>query len=246
MLKGRVALVTGSATGIGRWIVRKLAENGCNVAINYRKSKNEAESLVRQVSRMGVKAKAYRADVSDQLQAQHLVASVVRDHKRLDILVNNAGDWLYKPVLETSDEEFDAVVRENLHSTFYCTKLSLPYLRRSGRGRIINLGVVGAQVAQGIGSMGAFMAAKAGIVAFTKSVALEEAKAKVTANVICPGIIDDKLISIEQAEKERDAKIPLGRPPTGEDIANAVLYLASDDASFITGNVLLVTGGWHI
>lgn len=246
MLDGRVALVTGSATGIGRWIVRRLAENGADVAIDYRKSKKEADSLVKQASKLGVKAKAYRADVSDPKQARHLIAYVVKDFGRLDILVNNAGDWLYKPVMETTDDEFDAVLSGNLKATFYCTKAAIPHLRRSGCGRIVNLGLVGAQVAQGIGSMGPYCAAKAGVVAFTKSVALEEARYGTTANVVCPGIVQDKEISIDEAEKISAPKIPLGRPPSGEDIANAVLYFVSDGASFVTGNVLLVTGGWHI
>jgi len=246
MLKGRVALVTGSATGLGRWIVVKLAASGADVAINYRKSKLAAGSLVKEASRRGVRARAYRADVSDPAQAERLVASVVRDLGRLDILVNNAGDWIYKPTMETSNREFDAVIKGNLHSMFYCTKAALPHLRRGGSGRIVNLGVVGAQSAQGIGSMGAFMAAKAGVVAFTRSVALEEARFGITANVVCPGIIQDKTMSIKEAKKVKDAKVPMGRPPTGEDIANAVLHFASDEASFVTGNVLLVTGGWHI
>jgi 3-oxoacyl-[acyl-carrier protein] reductase len=246
MVIGRVALVTGSATGIGRWIVLKLATEGIDVAVNYRKSKSDALSLVKEVSKLGVQAKAYRADVSNPSQAKRLVASTVKDLGQLDILVNNAGDWSNRSVMETTDEEFDSIVKGNYYSAFYCTKAAIPHLRKNKNGRIVNIGIVGAQEAHGIGSMGPYMGAKAAVVAFTRSLALEEAKYGITANVVCPGRIQDKVMSIREAERSKDPKIPLGRPPTGEDIANAVLFLVSDQASFITGNVLLVTGGWHI
>jgi len=245
-MERRVALVTGGCKGIGRWIALKLGENGINVAVNYRKSRGSAESVVKKIRDYGVDSKAYQADVSDPGQVKRLIKSVVRDFRGLDILINNAGDWCYKPVAETTDAEFDKIVRGNYYSTFYCTREALPFLRMSGKGRIINLGIIGAQNASGIASMGPYMGAKAAVVSFTRSIALEEAKYRITANVVCPGQIRDKLLSISEAEQISDPKIPLGRPATGEDIANAVLFLISDHASFITGNVLLVTGGWHI
>lgn len=169
MVIGRVALVTGSATGIGRWIVLKLAIEGIDVAVNYRKSKRDALSLVKEVSKLGVQAKAYKADVSNPSQAERLVASIVKDLGQLDILVNNAGDWSYRSIMETTDEEFDSIVKGNYHSAFYCTRAAIPHLRKSRNGRIVNIGIVGAQEAHGIGSMGPYMGAKAAMVAFTRS-----------------------------------------------------------------------------
>jgi 3-oxoacyl-[acyl-carrier protein] reductase len=160
--------------------------------------------------------------------------------------VNNVGDFEWKPVVESTVEEWSAVITSNLYSVFYATKFTLPIMRRQHWGRVINMGAVGAERAFGQAKISAYSAAKAAIVAFTRSVALEEARNGITANVVNPPVIDEKGLSLEEAQRLADARFPVGRPATGRDISEAVKFFASEEASFITGQVLNVSGGWML
>jgi 3-oxoacyl-[acyl-carrier protein] reductase len=169
---------------------------------------------------------------------------VVERFGRLDILVNNVGDFRWKSLAESSLQEWQEIVTSNLLSVVFVCKCALPVMRRQRWGRIINLGAVGAERAFGQATISAYASAKAGLVAFSRSLAIEEAKHGITVNVVNPSNIDESEITLEEARRMRDARFPIGRPPTAEDVAHAVLFFASDGAEYVTGQVLNVSGGW--
>jgi 3-oxoacyl-[acyl-carrier protein] reductase len=241
-----VALVTGASRGIGKEIALTLGRAGVRLAISYRTNKLGAQKVASEVRALGVEGFTISTDVTDARRVKELIDGVLEHFGRLDILVNNVGDFEWKPVVDSTLEEWDAVLASNLYSAFYTTKCALPVMRRQHWGRIINLGAVGAERAFGQAKISAYSAAKAGLVAFSRSVALEEARHGITVNVVNPPVIDNKEISLEEAERMTDARFPVGRPATGRDIAEAVKFFASEEASFITGQVLNVSGGWML
>ena len=243
-LKNRVALVTGASRGIGKEIALSLGRAGARVAVSYHTNKLAAQRVANALRAMGTQGAAFASDLTDTQSAKDLIDAVVRHFGRLDILVNNVGDFEWKPVVESTPEEWHALLASNLFPVFYASKFALPVMRRQRWGRVINLGAVGAERAFGQAKISAFSTAKAGVVAFSRSLALEEARYGITVNVVNPAIIDDKELSREEAEKISDARYPIGRPATAEDVAEAVKFFASDESSFITGQVLNVSGGW--
>jgi 3-oxoacyl-[acyl-carrier protein] reductase len=243
-LKNRVALVTGASRGIGKEIALTLGRAGVRVAVSYQTNKLAAHKVVNALRAAGAQGAAFASDVTQVIRAKELIDAVVRHFGRLDILVNNVGDFEWKPVLESTPEEWHAILASNLFSVFYTSKHALPVMRRQRWGRVINLGAVGAERAFGQAKISAFSTAKAGVVAFSRSLALEEARYGITVNVVNPAIIDDKELSREEAQRISDARYPVGRPATAEDVAEAVKFFASEDSSFITGQVLNVSGGW--
>src|SRR5215469_5734658 len=233
-IRQRVALVTGGSRGIGKGIALSLGRAGARVAISYRSNKAAAQNTLRQLE----------ADATDAAQSESLVKSVAEKFGRLDILVNNVGIFNWSTVAETTLEEWRRVLDSNLLSVFYASKAALLVMRRQRWGRIINLGAVGAERAFGQATISAYTAAKAAVVSFSRSLALEEAKNGITVNVVNPPNIDDKELSLEEARRMRDARFPVGRPPSADDVAEAVKFLASDSADYVTGQVLSVSGGW--
>ena len=175
-----------------------------------------------------------------------MIEAIVKRFGQLDILVNNVGVFDWKAVVDSTLEEWHSVVASNLFSVFYTTKFSLPVMRQKRWGRIINLGAVGAERAFGQAKISAYSAAKAGLVAFSRAVALEEARNGITVNIVNPPVIDERDLSLEEAVKIIDARFPVGRPATGSDVAEAVKFFASEEASFVTGQVLNVSGGWML
>lgn len=245
-LQNRVALVTGAARGIGKEIALTLGRQGARVAVSYHTNKMGAQKVVNALRALGTDGWAVESHVTDPVRSKELVDGVVRHFGRLDILVNNVGDFEWKPVHESTLEEWHAVVASNLFSVFYVSKYALPAMRRQRWGRIINLGAVGAERAFGQAKISAYSAAKAGMVAFSRSLALEEARHGITVNVVNPPIIDDKELSLEEAVRIADARFPVGRPATAQDVAEAVRFFASQEACFVTGQVLNVSGGWML
>jgi 3-oxoacyl-[acyl-carrier protein] reductase len=241
-----VALVTGASRGIGKEIALTLGRVGVRVAVSYRTNKLAAQKVASQLHALGVEGLALATDVTDPARVKELIESVVEHFQRLDILVNNVGDFEWKPVVDSTVEEWDAIVVSNLYSVFYASRCALPTMRRQHWGRIISLGAVGAERAFGQAKISAYSAAKAGIVAFTRSLALEEARYGITVNVVNPPVIDDKDLSLEEAQRVADARFPVGRPATARDVAEAVKFFASEEAAFITGQVLNVSGGWML
>lgn len=223
-----------------------LAQAGARVVISYRSNKAAAQNTLREMQAAGAECFAVEADVTDASKVQFLVDTVVERYGRLDILVNNVGAFNWKPVIETTHEEWQRVLASNLLSVFYMSKAVLSVMRRQHWGRIINLGAVGAERAFGQATISAYAAAKAAVVSFSRSLAVEEAKHGITVNVINPSNVDERDLTADEARKIRDTRSPIGRPPSSQDVAVAVRFFAGDEADFITGQVLNVSGGWML
>ncbi|MDH5602829.1 MAG: 3-oxoacyl-[acyl-carrier-protein] reductase [Cyclobacteriaceae bacterium] len=243
LLEGKTALVTGASKGIGRAIAEKLASQGANVAFTYLSSVEKGEALAKELSALGIKAKGYRSDASDFAQAQELVDSVVNEFGSLDILINNAGITRDNLLMRMTEEMWDNIMSVNLKSCFNTVKVATKTMMKQRGGSIINMSsVVGIK---GNAGQANYAASKAGIIGFTKSVALELGSRGIRANVVAPGFIETEMTAAldeKTVQSWRDA-IPLKRGGTPEDVANACLFLASDMSSYISGQVIQVDGG---
>jgi 3-oxoacyl-[acyl-carrier protein] reductase len=245
-LQNRVALVTGGTRGIGRGIAQRLARDGARIAVGYRFNKLEAQNALRLFLASGADCVAIESDITNSSRAEQLVKTVIDRFGRLDILVNNVGDFRWGTLAESSLEEWQDIFNSNLMSVVYVSRAALPHMRRGRWGRVINLGAVGAERAFGQAKISAYAAAKAAVVALSRSLALEEAKNGITVNVVNPSSIDEKALSLEEARRMRDARFPIGRPPTVEDVAAAVAFFASEESEYITGQIVNVSGGWML
>jgi 3-oxoacyl-[acyl-carrier protein] reductase len=245
-LRNRVAVVTGGSRGIGRGIAVRLAQQGARVAIAYRANKAAAQMTLRQLQAAGADCLAIETDISDAGRADQLVKTVGDRYGRLDVLVNNVGDFRWGTLAESSVEEWRSIFDSNVATVFYMCRAALPLMRKGRWGRIINMGAVGAERAFGQAKISAYAAAKAAVVALSRSLALEEAKNGITVNVVNPSSMDEKDLTLEEARKLRDARYPIGRPPTVEDVAAAISFFASEEAEYVTGQVVNVSGGWML
>jgi len=216
------------------------------VAIAYRTNRIAAQRVEASLRAGGADVLTCATDVTDPARAQELIQTVVNRFGRLDILVNNVGDFRWNEVVDAQLDEWHSIVASNLFSVFYVSKYALPVMRSARWGRVINLGAVGAERAFGQARISAYAAAKSAMVAFSRSLALEEARYGITVNVVNPPIMSEAALSREEAARMRDARFPAGRPPSTDDIAAAVRFFASEEASFITGQVLNVAGGWML
>ncbi len=246
LLANRVAIVTGASRGIGKGIALLLAREGAAIAVTYRANHAAADKTVRAIQALGGRAFALSTDVTDAARTEQMAQQVLETFGRIDVLVNNVGDFAWKMVAESSVEEWQRLIASNLYSVFYASRAVLPAMRRQRWGRIINLGAVGAERAFGQAKISAYLAAKAGVVAFSRSLALEEARNGITVNVVNPSVLDDTELTREEAARIRDARFPIGRPPTNDDVAGAVRYFASEEAGYVTGQVINVSGGWML
>ena len=242
-LHGKVALVTGGSRGIGRAIAIALAGQGARVAVNYVANAEAADEVVRQIADCGSQGKAIRGDVSQADDVRRLVEETIATFDGLHILVNNAGLTQDDLLLRMSEEAWDRVQQVDLRGAFLCTKAALRPLIRQRWGRIINI----ASVAGMVGNAGQanYAAAKAGLIGLTKSIAKEVASRNVTANAIAPGLVKTEMTA-DLTEEQEQAVLqlaPLGRAATPEEIAPAAVFLASEEAGYITGHVLAVDGG---
>jgi 3-oxoacyl-[acyl-carrier protein] reductase len=245
-LRNRVALVTGGTRGIGKGIAVRLAKEGASVAVAYRSNKGAAQLALRQLQSLGADCVAVETDISQAGRAEQLIRTVAERYGRIDVLVNNVGDFKWGNLAESSIEDWENIFNSNLMTVVQMSRAVLPPMRKGRWGRIINLGAVGAERAFGQAKISAYAAAKAAVVALSRSLALEEAKNGITVNVVNPSSMDEKDLSLEEARKMRDARFPIGRPPTVEDIAAAVAYFASEESEYVTGQVLNVSGGWML
>jgi NAD(P)-dependent dehydrogenase (short-subunit alcohol dehydrogenase family) len=245
-LRGRTVLITGGSRGIGKGIAFGLGREGARITISYRSNKTAAQNTLRQLQAQGIESLAVEADGTNPEIIESLVSHVIERFGSIDVLVNNVGEFNWAPVIETTTAQWEKILRSNLLTVFYASKAVLPTMRRQRWGRIINLGAVGAERAFGQATISAYAASKAAVVAFSRSLALEEAKHGITVNVVNPSNIDEKDLTIDEARRLRDSRFPIGRPPSAEDVSAAVKFFASDAADYITGQVLNVSGGWML
>jgi len=239
----KVAIVTGSSRGIGRATALRLAADGYDIVVNYVRSKKQATQVAAAIKAKGRKAVSVKADVSKWREARRLVETAIKVFGRIDILVNNAGIYERTVLDDLTPEQWDRRVATNLSSVFYCTKAALPYLKKTGWGRIIN---ISSQIAfKGTDHGSEYAASKAGILGFTKAAAQELARYNITVNAVAPGPIDTDILAGDTPERKRQRarEIPLRRIGRPEDIAAVVSFLASKDSDWITGTTLLVNGG---
>ncbi|GAA5334848.1 MULTISPECIES: bifunctional dihydropteridine reductase/dihydrofolate reductase TmpR [Thermus] len=233
----RVALVTGSAKGIGRAILLALAKEGFNVAVHYRTSEGLAEATRKEAEALGVKAIKVRADLTREEEVAGLVEEVRYHLGGIGVLVNNVGDYLYKPIEEVGLEEWRWIMDTNLTATFLLTQRVLPLMVAQGYGRIVNLGYAGATNPIARPHITPYAIAKMGVVLYTKAIAKRFAQAGITANVVAPGVAEN---SVSKPLQE----IPMGRLALLEEVARAVLFFVREP--YLTGQVLEVAGGWNL
>ncbi len=242
-LAGKTALVTGSSRGIGRAIALELARRGARVVVNYRTGAEQAEAVRAEIEALGVPALAVAADVSQAVAVEHLFARIGETFGAVDVLVNNAGITRDNLILRMDERDWDAVLDTNLKAAFLCTRVALRGMLRARWGRVVNVSSV---IALG-GNPGQvnYAAAKAGLVALTRTLAREVGSRGITINAVAPGFVETDMTAglLEPARTQLTDRIALGRLGTPEDVAQAVAFLCSPAGSYITGHVLVVDGG---
>jgi acetoacetyl-CoA reductase/3-oxoacyl-[acyl-carrier protein] reductase len=244
-LEGKTALVTGGSRGIGRAIARELAREGAKVAINYQSSDAKAQEVADEINREGGACILAKANLADPKEARAMVKRVAEQLRHLDILVNNAGITRDKLLRNMTDEDWQQVINTNLNAAFYCTSAAIPIMAAQSYGRIINVSSMNGQV----GAMGQanYSASKGGIIAFTRTAAVELAKSNITVNSVSPGYTETDMFAKvpNDIQAQIKAKIPLGRFAQPEEIARAVVFLAAD-GDYITGAQINVNGGAYM
>lgn len=243
MLEGRVAVVTGASRGIGREVALTLAKYGADVVVNYNGSEEKAKEVVAEIETLGRKSIAIKASVSSMDEVSQMIDETVEKFGRIDILVNNAGITKDNLVLKMTEDDFDTVIDTNLKGTFLCMKQVYRLMMKQRYGRIINMSsVIG--VSGNAGQVN-YAASKAGVIGMTKSLARELGTRGVTVNAIAPGFIETEMTDVlsDKVKQEIEGQIPLKRMGQVQDVAEAVAFLASDKAAYITGQVLHVDGG---
>ena len=243
LLKGKTVIITGASRGIGKGIATTLAENGANIAFTYSQSVDSANKLVNEILSLGVNCKAYQSNAASYEDAQSLIKNVLKDFETFDVLINNAGITKDNLLMRMSEEDFDKVIEVNLKSVFNMVKACQRVLLKKRSGSIINISsIVGIK---GNAGQSNYAASKAGIIGFSKSIALELGSRNIRSNVVAPGFIETEMtneLSEELIQKWIEG-IPLKRVGKVKDVANLCLFLSSDLSSFITGQVINVDGG---
>lgn len=244
-IEGKVALITGASRGIGAATAIYMAKAGTIVVINYREREREARKVGEEVEREGAKFLLVKADVSSKADVEIMVEKVLENFGRIDILVNNAGIWTYGEIGNMPEEVWDETMNVNLKGVYYVTNSVVPIMKEKKYGRIINVSSTAGVRGEAFHSH--YAATKGALISFTKSLAVELAPFNILVNAVAPGWVDTDMsaepLSYEEQKKEIISKIPLGRVATAEDIAGPILFLASDLARHITGEVLNVNGG---
>ena len=239
----KCALITGATRGIGKQIAITLAKQGYNIALNYRKENEELENTKKENEEIGVQVLAVKGDVANFENCENFVKQVIERFGQIDVLVNNAGITKDMLLMRMKKEDFEQVIDTNLVGTFNVTKNVVPYMMKARSGRIINISsVVGIS---GNAGQTNYSASKAGIIGFTKSLAKEIASRNILVNAVAPGFIETNMTDVlkDDVKQEIAKNIPLKRMGTAQDVANVVKFLASDDSSYITGQVINVDGG---
>ena len=246
MLKDKIALVTGAGRGIGRGVALKLAENGATVLVNYNGSKEKAEQVVQEIEANGGTAEAIGCNVADYTACEEMIKYIIEKYGRVDILVNNAGITRDNLIMRMSEKDYDDVLNINLKGAFNTIKHLSRYFIKARSGKIVNMSSVSGVM--GNAGQANYSASKAGLIGLTKSVARELASRGICVNAVAPGFVDTDMTQSmsEKTLESAKASIPLGRIGNISDIANTVLFLCSDCADYITGQVICVDGGMSI
>lgn len=241
--EGRAAIVTGGSRGIGRAIVKELAARGARVAFSYTKNKEMADSVVSEIENAGGRALAFQADVTNFAAAEEMVKAVKNELGSIDYLVNNAGITRDKLIMMMSEEDWDAVIDTNLKGVFNVTKPAVAVMVRQRRGSILNVASISGVV--GMAGQTNYSASKAGLIGFTKALAKEVARRSITVNALALGLIETDMTGslAEEYKKKALEQIPLGRYGSVEEVAKVAAFLLSDDARYITGQVIQADGG---
>ncbi len=250
ILQGKAALITGASRGIGKAIALRFAREGCDLALNYvgdpaRDNAAEAEAVAGEIRALGRRCVCVEASVTDLPQVEAMVAAAIEALGKLDILVNNAGITRDRTLKKLAKEDWDSVLAVNLTGAFHCTRAVIEHMRERGYGRIVSLSSVVGQMGN-IGQTN-YAASKAGLIGFTKSLAREVARRGITVNAIAPGFVETEMTQAMPPETlaQVTASVPMGRLARPEEIADAALFLASDLAGYVTGQVLGVNGGMY-
>ncbi len=243
MEEKKVALITGGARGIGREIAKKFAKEGCNLVLNYVSDNTDVEKIKSEFNEYGIDVLVLKADVSVFSDCENLVKEAIEKFGKIDILVNNAGITKDTLIAMMKEDAFDKVIDVNLKGTFNVTKNVVPYMMKKRNGNIINISSVVGVV--GNAGQSNYAASKAGIIGFTKSLAKELAPRNIRVNAVAPGFIDTDMTSIlsDKVKENINLQIPLKRMGKAEEVANVVSFLANDESSYITGQVINVDGG---
>ncbi|MFQ6083674.1 MAG: SDR family NAD(P)-dependent oxidoreductase [Candidatus Aminicenantia bacterium] len=239
MIEGKVALVTGSSQGLGREICLRLAEEGALVAVHYFQHKDSAAETLRMIKEKGRKSNFYQADLTDHQEALGLIKKIEKEWGKIDILINNFGPIIFQPWEEVTIDVWDYIIRANLYSAYFCSKAVLPGMRKRKWGRIINIGYNRAEQLIAFPNITPYAIAKTGLLILTRTMAQAEAGYQITVNMVSPGLM-------EKGIKPAQTKIPAGRPGNFKEVAEGVIFLVSDKASYITGTNLIIAGGWKI
>ncbi|MFW6137154.1 MAG: SDR family oxidoreductase [Candidatus Aminicenantaceae bacterium] len=237
--KERVALVTGSSRGLGRNIALSLAQAAGAVAVHYREKREEALEVAAEIGAVGVKSRAFQADLSLPGQAVKLISQVEENLGPVDILINNTGPLLVKPWAQVETEEAETVLRTNLFSAWETIKAALSGMRKRRWGRVINIGYSRVEQLTAFPTITAYAVAKTGLLILTRTAARTEASYGITVNMVSPGLLEGSILP-------KDEEVPAGRLGSFEDVSKALLFLISDEASYITGENLIVAGGWKL
>lgn len=238
-MKDKVALVTGSSRGIGRAIALRLADDVGTVAVHFRKNRKNAEEAVRSIESKGSSARMFSADLTGREGVFKLVAEVKQILGKIDILVNNFGPIIVKDWDQFADQEWDAIIRSNLHSARWAMEAAVPDMRERKWGRIINLGYNRVEEISAFKTITPYAIAKTGLLILTRTAAKSEAANGITVNMVSPGLIEGGILP-------QNKNVPLGRTGTPQDVASAVGFLCSEKAGYITGANLVVAGGWKL
>lgn len=244
-VEGKTAIVTGASRGIGSAIAIELAKEGAKVALNYQSNDAKAQAVVDEITKAGGTAILAKANLADPAEARAMVKRVGEEFGRLDILVNNAGITRDKSLRKMTDEDWNEVVQTNLNAYFYCTSAAIPFMTEQKFGRIINVSSMNGQI--GAFGQANYSASKGGIIAFTKTAALELARFGITVNAVCPGFTDTDMFAAvpEDIQQKIKDRIPLARFAKPEEIAKAVTYLVAD-GEYVTGQQINVNGGAYM
>ncbi len=242
-LAGKVALITGGSRGIGRAAALLFAEHGADVAVNYQRDTSAADSILKELKKYGTRSERFVADIADSRAVDQMIVDVIATFGRLDILVNNAGIWKEAPIDSISNDQIDEMIDINLKSLFYCSRAAVPHLKKT-KGSIINIASTAGQRGEAFHSH--YAATKGATISFTKSLAPELIGDGIRVNCVAPGWVDTDMSKAALAASDAQryiSLIPMGRPGTPFEIAGPIVFLASEWATFITGEILNVNGG---